>query len=759
MAKQTLYDWCMEHDPTILEEWHPTLNGDLDPHTISPFGLKKKVWWICKRGHPYSSTTANRLNGWKCPYCSNHKILEGYNDLATIDPELSKEWHPTKNGNLTPKQIGAGTDKKVWWLGKCGHEWEATVVSRHNGRGCPYCCWPPRKILSGFNDLQTKKPDIAEEWHPTKNGSLLPKDVSPTYSKKVWWLGKCGHEWEATVANRVFNESGCRFCMGKEPIVGETDLLTVNPDLAKEWHPTKNKQLTPQNFSAGSEKKVWWLGKCGHEWEATIINRANGAQCPICAKEQQVSFNEKAIQFYSEQLIEDNGIAVDVETNVKPPFLERMELDVYFPDIQVAVEYDGIYWHEGKRLDVKKNKLCASNGIRLFRIREQGLVDFNDCFCIFVNPADLSSVNEGIVQFLDQLSYLLNVSNNVDVDIKRDSAKIYGLKLLAKKKNSLATLYPDLAEEWHPTLNGSLKPDLISIHSKILVWWLGKCGHEWRSSITSRINGSGCKECLRELKKNNPLKHQKEKVSRERALVESSKKSEPKEVKKIIKNPLKTGNPVLASEWHPTKNGDLTPDDVSTGSPLKVWWLGKCGHEWEAAIYSRNQGHGCIYCSNSKALAGFNDLATTNPDIAAEWDYTRNNGVVPQEVLAGSRKIYWWKCKNGHPYDARPLDRKNGDGCPYCSGHRIWVGFNDLATTHPKLSKEWHPFKNTIDIHSVSSGSRSKVWWKCKYGHEWEATVANRTHNHSGCPTCYKLGIRKRKMVDDSKQSTLEKYI
>jgi hypothetical protein len=105
------------------------------------------------------------------------------------------------------------SNKKVWWLGKCGHEWEAIINNRSKGRGCPYCA--NKKVISGFNDLETQNPTLALEWHPTKNGSLTPKMVTANSGKKVWWLGKCGHEWETRVSHRS-NGSGCPYCCGQK---------------------------------------------------------------------------------------------------------------------------------------------------------------------------------------------------------------------------------------------------------------------------------------------------------------------------------------------------------------------------------------------------------------------------------------------------------------------------------------------------------------------------------------------------------------
>ena len=140
------------------------------------------------------------------------KCIPGVNDLATVNPQLASEWHPTKNGDLLPSQVTAGSDKKVWWLCTKGHEWPAKVSQRHAGSGCPYCSG--LKAFPGFNDLATINPELAAEWHPTKNGDLLPSQVTAGSGKKVWWLGKCGHEWRAEIVNRSRGK-GCRICYGQ----------------------------------------------------------------------------------------------------------------------------------------------------------------------------------------------------------------------------------------------------------------------------------------------------------------------------------------------------------------------------------------------------------------------------------------------------------------------------------------------------------------------------------------------------------------
>ena len=137
-------------------------------------------------------------------------------------------------------------------------------------------------------------------------------------------------------------------------------------------------------------------------------------------------------------------------------------------------------------------------------------------------------------------------------------------------------------------------------------------------------------------------------------------------------NDLKTRYPEIAKEWHPTKNGVLTADDVVSGSNKKVWWLGNCGHEWEAVVSSRALSHtGCPICSGRKILSGFNDLGTKNPRLVAEWDYSRNVGLSRETISSNSHKKAWWICSNcRHQWMAEIHSRNSGVGCPIC--RRKW---------------------------------------------------------------------------------------
>ena len=192
--------------------------------------------------------------------------------------------------------------------------------------------------------------------------------------------------------------------------------------------------------------------------------------------------------------------------------------------------------------------------------------------------------------------------------------------------------------------------------------------------------------------------------------------------------------PDLLSEWDRDRNR-LLPAEVSQGSEKKVWWRCPQGHTYDAYVFSRVAGDGCPYCAGKRVLAGFNDLATTDPALAAEW---ADDALTPAQVNRGSHKSVKWRCALGHEYKAEVYARSSGTGCPYCSGKKVLVGFNDLATTHPKIAAQWDETLNgSFTPQMVTRGSNRRAWFRCQEGHVWSAFIFSRTKaKGTGCPIC-----------------------
>jgi very-short-patch-repair endonuclease len=379
--------------PGIAKQWHPTKNGDLTPYDLFP-SANKKVWWKCDKAndHIWQSSPNSRTNTQgSCPMCNGRYVVKS-NCLATLNPKLAKEWHPTKNGNLTPFDVTEKSGKKIWW--KCDkgedHEWKTTSGMRMVGTNCPVC---KGKKVGLSNCLAKLNPNLAKDWHPTKNGNLTPFDITENSAKKVWW--KCDkakdHEWLASPNGRI--NSGCPMCSSLYATKSNC-LATLNPKLAKEWHPTKNGDLTPNDVTLYSNKKVWWKCTNGddHEWLAVIATR-NVTACPYCdltpQSKQELTITFELIQFFKD--INPKGF----KTRVKG---KLWSIDIYIPQLKLGIEFDGSYWHKDKRaLDKLKTEQLEDEGFEIFRVRQEPLKRIFDNDIMSKQPFNAKQVANDIL--------------------------------------------------------------------------------------------------------------------------------------------------------------------------------------------------------------------------------------------------------------------------------------------------------------------------------------------------------------------------
>ncbi len=678
-------------NPELAKEWNYDKNNGLGPADFM-FGSNKKVWWKCSEGHEWLASISNRKKDRGCPYCSNRMVLEGYNDLQTVNPALASEWDCEKNGKLSPQMVTTHSGKKVWWICAKNHSWQASIDNRSKGKGCPVC--KNKKVSIGHNNLSLTNPELIMEWDYDKNVGLSPDDFTVGSYKRVWWKCKNGHSWYVSIYHRNKSQ-GCPYCSNSKVKSGFNDLATANPIIASEWDYEKNGELTPNDFLPNSGKKAWWKCARGHSWNATIVSRNYGGGCPQCSSEMKTSFPEQACLFYFEKIT--RAINRDITWG--------KEIDVYLPDKQAGIEYDGRYYHKtdkSKKNEMLKDAFFADNNIRIIRIKES-----ND-----------NRTDGNIIQYKVDYKYsylpwaimeacqLLGIEECPDMDLDRDQAEIYSRYVNSMKASSLAEKRPDLASEWDYEKNGMLTPDLVSFSSMKIVWWKCKQNHSWSASVNGR-NKAGCPFC-----------------SGKRAI-----KGE---------TDFATLFPALVGEWNYEKNGELLPDSVTAHSSKKVWWKCAQGHEWEATINTRSYGSECPICLNRRQQSRYGDLQSSNPLLASEWNYEKNGNLKPSDFTLHSGKKVWWKCAKGHEWEATIDNRAGrGIGCPFCQGKKPVRGINDLATTNPSLVKEWNYEKN-IDLtpSNLTSGSGRKVWWKCSKGHEWQAVVSNRTRNGYGCPYC-----------------------
>ena len=544
------------------------------------------------------------------------------------NPKLFAEFDIEKNTEIDVDTLTLGSGRKVWWKCKLGHSWQAVVCNRSKGQGCPYCSG--KRVIPGVNSLFSLHPELIEEWDYEKNDLLgiYPDQIRPGSNKKVWWKCKLGHSWQIAVVNRV-SGANCPFCSNVKLLKGYNDLATTNPALALEWNYDKN-ELTPADVFEKSRQSVWWRCKRGHEWKAPLYSRAIGVGCPICDKENKTSFPEQAILFYISKLFE-------VKNRTK---YKGKEVDILLPDYSIGIEYNGKYYHEKRgQKDIEKEAFLISNGIVLFVVKEneeRTAFDGDHTFYYKYNNLDFTELEKTIRCLIKTISIKTGVTKTVDVNIERDRYAIQEQFLSTIKSNSIIAKDPNLIDYWDKKRNGNIDMEYVQYGTETAYWWTCRiCGNSWKR-IPNKMIGRSCPFCDGTM------------------------------IKEGF-NDFATLYPDLLKEWDYTRN-TVDPNKCAPKSNKKYNWICSKGHSYESSIYHRTIGRGCPICSNKRILPGVNDLATTNPELAEEWNYDKNNGILPSTVSYGSKKRVWWKCKNcGYEWQASIDNRSRGNGCPQCA--------------------------------------------------------------------------------------------
>ena len=506
-------------DPELLKDWDIERN-DCGPESFAKVS-NKFVWWRCHVcGYRWRGKISNRVHGRGCPACAGKALYVGHNDLATTEPELVKEWHPTKNDDLKPCDVMRGQARKVWWRCQNGHDYLASLNKRTSDHtGCPICnsgrqtsfreqafCYYIKKLypdaISRYKpdwlgrmelDIYIPKHRLAIEydgaaWHKDKKFEREKRkyELCTAHSVKLWRVKenapKCG--WG--LADQIFSvpnvetaqgfktlllcvvsalDPACNIWTKRDPFKVWTDIdidierdrYEINqyrygvrnslhekrPDLATEWHPTKNPGWSPEGLSWKSERKVWWLcSTCGSEYEMTIAHRVSGNGCPCCAKKKF------AMTYRKNRISKVGGLS---DPALLAEWNYERNVGVSPSDFSMGCS-DKVWWKCGR--------------------------------CGYEWEAKISNRSHG------------------------RGCPCCANRIVVKGKNDLATLYPQIAAEWDSERNGDLTPDQVVPGRNGKVWWIcSKCGYRYQAPPSRRaFQGSGCRKCA---DKANGVKHRK----------------------------------------------------------------------------------------------------------------------------------------------------------------------------------------------------------------------------------------------------------
>ena len=555
-------------------DWEENERCNLDPHKLT-LGSGKKAKWICSKKHKWIASIYDRVGkGTNCPYCSNKRILPGYNDLQSLRPDLMADWDYETN-IIDPSSIAVKSNQVVNWICKKGHHYSKAVYKRTAGEGCPACAHALRTSFPEqcfFFYVKAVFPDAINSYREIFDNSMELDIYIPSIKTGIEYDGVFWHDKSALAREekkyKICKENNIRLFRIKEGSVRrlsdvadriwfipkkcdskqldfyisdflknltfwsvklpdinvekdkaeileyktlrmEDSLLILNPELAKEWHPTKNGKLTPDLFIPGSAEVVWWLcPQCGNEWQASIVNRTKGHGCDVCATARR-KVTKKETLLAKRGSIDKEQCLLDWD----------YEVNEYGPDHYTNGSGEVVAWKCHKCGYKWKTPICD-------RTRD------------YKNGCPLCSS-----------------------------------RVIVSGVNDLPTIMPELMLDWDYEKNKEIDPTKVGRgRHQFASWKCHKCGYRWDAQIYNRANGKGCPCCANRVV-----------------------------VPRI--NDLGTTDPGLAAEWHPTLN-ILKPTDVSRGQSKKVFWLcSKCGNVWQDTINHRSGGRGCGKCKKANRLA------------------------------------------------------------------------------------------------------------------------------------------------------------
>ena len=354
----------------LVGEW------DWENNLLNPgedFPSSRRCSWICSLGHSWEARLDSRVRmGRGCPYCAGQRLWRGFNDLATVMPEVAALWSVRENGELTPRDVFPSAT--ATFTCPQGHSFSSSGVrissSRNGGVGCPKCSG--REAIPGVNDLGTTHPAIAATY--SEKNSIPVSELLPHSGKKVKWFCPRGHEYSTSPAKRVRGQ-GCPYCSTppRKVLPGFNDLATAFPRLVNEWSPENSS--TPEEYTPYSNARVAWrCSSCSKTWEALIFNRSlHGTGCPHCCNSAPTSKKERDLATAVRALT----TAYTWEENNRS-LLSGRELDLYCAELRLAIEFNGEYWHSeaihGKPVRERhewKEQRCRELGITLLVIWER----------------------------------------------------------------------------------------------------------------------------------------------------------------------------------------------------------------------------------------------------------------------------------------------------------------------------------------------------------------------------------------------------
>lgn len=538
------------------------------------------VWWKCKRGHIWKASIGNRTDkGHLCKECREIDRLSK-TLVCYARPELIDIWDFEKNGENTPYNVTISQNIEIYWYcKKCRSSWKSNIRNKETN-ACPICTG--HTLKKGVNDFKS--------WCLRNNKSILKmysskneigsSDITYSSGKEVIWeCPKFHHTWKATINSVVSRSStlDCNNCKKDDSCINQNNIpcgiafhkRTMSKYVKKNvkymemmnWWSSENKiNFLDLKYGDGG-KTFLWTCPIGHTFKRTFEGMFDSCSCPICSKYSKVSFSELLLAYELKKCYPDLMQSV---SNTYFEWLGKMSLDIYIPQYNIVIEYDGPKHVNKLDLDNKKNELCLNHGLKIIRLRFSNLKETKNSLNLVVKKGtnkEVCNLAFKIVEIINKEyseNKILNI--NIDSDEREVSKEFYN----HLRKKSLGLLYPNLIKEFDIEKNGGLNPNFIPYSSNVKYWWTcSVCGNSWEQTPNARTSKGHEHKC--------PF------CNNDRV--------------KYGFNDITTIHPEVLIDWD-YKNNDKLPTEIYFGSGYRAKWIcHNCGHHWETLVKYRCLKH------------------------------------------------------------------------------------------------------------------------------------------------------------------------
>lgn len=753
--------------PGIMKFWDKEKNT-LDPE-ITPARSNEYAWFKCpKCGYSWRTQICGRLRTDKCPACeTNNVIRKGVNDFRTVSPQLALDTSDELNPDIDLNKLGIGSKTRIHWKCHiCGFEWDAPIHGRahpYNGNNgiaaCPACAKVRRK--DGYD---VDYPELVPLYSP--NNPIPLNEVRGVKAKFLWICPKHG-EYEQKLGHMIRalknGTIGCPYCNGFK-VRREDSAGAKSPELIKEW--ASSNESTLYEYAPNPKYlATWCCPDCGTKWKAPIYVRVQGyGKCPTCygnktfkerypelekfyAKDNTLPYEDAIVSDYTPRnwicekgheftasfyKIHDQGFRCPYCEN-KKALKGYNDFEHLYPVLaqdydeekngnkasEVVVSYRNVYFkckngHSFVRPIIRHVELNGQCPICSGTVLKKGSNDLATIYPAVILFWDYEKNEKRPDQVLATLdnSYHFVCSNGHHFKctlrelVENDfHCPVCEGKRVDPEKTSLQALNPELASEFSVN-NKSTASQIAFDTSKKVLWTCPTCGEDYLYPVNERkIGDNSCPYC----------NHTKLKSG---------------------VNDLTITNPQLASEFSP--RNDKKANEVGEWQVYEVYWIcSKCGTEYYAKIRDRSVGDAsCPVCANKRVEKGINDLATTDPDIAALL--SPNNERKADTFMRSSSMGAKWICPTcGGEYFGVVKDMVNGlVECPYCNNQKPLAGFNTLKVLYPEIAEHLSP-NNDFTADEILPTRYGSIKWICPTcGGEYLASVKDMIEGTAECPYC-----------------------